>query len=200
MLNWPFSKSNEKKKLRNKMRQLRQSISSEEVMRNSLLIAKNLKQAEEYREAKNILFYASKGNEVQTGQIIREAIKDGKKLLLPVTNTQTAELEISEVSDYPKGLVEGPYEIMEPKTKKPFPENEVDAVIVPGLAFSPDGYRIGYGLGYYDKMLSRLKRSRINIRTIGLAYDFQVVEKLPREGHDQPMDAIVTETRVVRLK
>jgi 5-formyltetrahydrofolate cyclo-ligase len=78
-------------------------------------------------------------------------------------------------------------------------ERRPDLLIVPLLAFDSDGYRLGYGAGYYDKYLSTARAKR-NIRAIGIAYAGQHVENLPREPHDEPLDAVVTDERVWRFE
>ncbi len=193
-----MGKGKGKEKLRKNMKELRGAMTSEEVRQKSAMIAKNLKLVDDYREARAVLFYWAKGNEVQTDRVIAEADRVGKRILLPITDMKKRTLGFSEVAEYPKGLTEGAFGIMQPRKKMPFPEEEIDAVIVPGLAFSKDGYRLGYGLGFYDKLLGRLQKDRINIRRIGLAYDFQVVEKMETKKHDQRMDMIVTEKRTIR--
>lgn len=184
----------EKRILRDEMNRKRNALAKAEAESKSRAIAANLAKIKEYKEANAVIFYAAKGNEVQTAGLIREALRQGKKVLLPITNTAAKEIEISEVKDYSSDLKKGAYGIMEPKKKRAFDERKIDVVIVPGVAFDTDGHRLGYGLGYYDKLLRRLA----NAAKIGLAYDFQVVDKLPRESHDHPMDMIVTESRVIR--
>lgn len=193
-------RGNGKEKLRKKMKELRKAMTLEEVRQKSRMIQDRLAKLTEYREAGAALFYSAKSNEAQTGEIIADAIRRKKHTLLPVTDANGKDLSVSEITNYPKSLAEGPFGIMEPRKKKPFPESEIDMVVVPGLAFDAEGYRIGYGTGYYDRLLARLKKERINIRKVGLAYDFQVVEKLPRKKHDQKMDMIITESRVIISK
>ena len=197
-LNWLNGKGNEKEKLRKKMKELRERMAAEDVVQKSIAIANKLKLLAEYKEAKAVLFYAAKGNEVQTWQLISEAITKKKKALLPITDMKNRELKVAETSEYPKGLVEGKFGIMEPEKRTTFPEGEIDLAIIPGVAFSEEGYRLGYGLGFYDKLISRLRSERVNIRKIGLAYDFQIVDKIPKQEHDQRMDMIITEKKVIR--
>jgi 5-formyltetrahydrofolate cyclo-ligase len=78
-------------------------------------------------------------------------------------------------------------------------ERRPDLLIVPLLAFDNDGYRLGYGAGYYDRYLSE-HRAKRTIRAIGIAYAGQHVDKLPHEPHDEPLDAVVTEERVWRFE
>ncbi len=188
------AEKNEKRILREEMNRKRNALTKGEAESKSEAIMRNLAKLAEYKKAKAVMFYASKGNEVGTEMPIRKSLGEGRLVLLPITNAEKGELEISEIKDYDSDLKKGAYGIMEPKQKTAVAEDEIDAVIVPGIAFDMEGHRLGYGLGYYDKLLHRLA----NAAKIGLAYDFQVVDNLPRESHDQPMDIVVTESRVIR--
>lgn len=191
----------EKQSIREEIRKKRNSISKEEVKLKGAAVAEKLMATEEYKKAKAVLFYAAKGNEVQTKELIEKALNECRTALLPIANSMAKEIEVSEIKDYSKDLKKGAFGIMEPKLKKPVNEESIDAVIVPGVAFDLQGHRLGYGLGFYDKLLRRLaNKKKKKIWKIGLAYDFQVVEKLPTEGHDQRMDIIVTERRAIRCK
>lgn len=185
---------NEKSRIRDEMNRKRNALALEEAESKSAAIAANLMKTAEYKDAKTVMFYAAKGNEVQTREMIKAALKEGKKVLLPVTNMEKKEIEAAVIEDYDGDLKKGAYGIMEPKEKSKADEKLIDAVVVPGVAFDIEGHRLGYGLGYYDQLLRRLT----NAVKIGLAYDFQVVERLPRESHDQRMDMIITESSLIR--
>ena len=94
-------------------------------------------------------------------------------------------------------LVVGRFNIPEPDAKAK--ERRPDLIIVPLLAFDRHGYRLGYGGGYYDRYLSE-HRPRRTLKAIGIAYDGQEIDELPREATDEPLDAVVTETRVIRFE
>lgn len=183
-----------KSSIRETVRKRRDSMTAADVETKSKEIAEKLMALEEYRKAKAVMFYAAKGNEVQTREMIKAAIKEGKKVLLPVTNMEKKEIEAAVIEHYDRDLKKGAYGIMEPKEKSDVNEKLIDAVVLPGVAFDRQGHRLGYGLGYYDKLLRRLT----NAAKIGLAYDFQIVDKLPRESHDERMGLIVTESSVIR--
>lgn len=186
--------------VRETIRKKRDAMTKEEVENKSAAIAKKLAATVDYREAKTVLFYAAKGNEVQTKKLISDALKSGKRVLLPITNTAAKELEVSEVRDYSNDLKPGAFGIMEPKHRSSVEEERIDVVIVPGVAFDKDGHRLGYGLGYYDKLLHRLKRKNNSVLSMALAYDFQVVSELPKDGHDKEVDVVVTENGIIRCK
>ncbi|MBI2176035.1 5-formyltetrahydrofolate cyclo-ligase [Candidatus Woesearchaeota archaeon] len=184
---------NEKSKIRDEMSRKRSALTLEEAASKSAAIAANLMKMAEYRDARAVMLYAAKGNEVRTREMIEAALKEGKTVLLPITNTARNEIEAGEIKSLNE-LKEGAFGIMEPKQKKPFDDVKIDLVLVPGIAFDQQGHRLGYGHGFYDKLLRRLTKAA----RIGLAYDFQVVEKLPRESHDERMGLVITESSVIR--
>ena len=191
-------KQGSKQGIREAIRKKRDTMTNEEIERKSFEIAKNLAATAEYQKANAVLFYAAKGNEVQTRKLIEDALKTGKRVFLPISDVERKELEVSEIKDYDSDLKNGAFGIMEPKRKVAVDEKVIGAVIVPGVAFDREGHRLGYGHGYYDKLLHRLSRKNTDIRKIGLAYDFQVAARLPKEEHDQKMNMIVTESGVTK--
>ena len=189
----------EKARIREEIMAQRNALTREHAESKSGAIAANLSKINEYKEAKVVLFYAAKGNEAGTEKLIRAAIRNGKKVLLPITDIVRNELDVSEISDYGGDLVEGAFGILEPKRKIAVDEENIEVAIVPGVAFDMAGHRLGYGHGFYDKLLHRMAAENPSMVTIGLSYDFQIVEKLPVEGHDHKLNKIVTETRTISL-
>ncbi len=187
------TEQDEKSRIRGEMSRKRNAMTDVEAESKSAAIMKNLVKLAEYKKAKAVMFYAVKGNEVKTRELIEAALKEGKIVLLPITNIEKKEIEAAVIEDYDRDLKKGTFGIMEPRQKKSCAA-KIDVVIVPGVAFDIDGHRLGYGHGFYDKLLHRLDRTV----KIGLAYDFQIINKLPKESHDHPLDIIVTESRVIR--
>ena len=187
----------DKETIRKEMLARRNAMTSAEAESKSKAIAANLMKMKEYKEAAVVLFYAAKGNEARTENLIKAAIASGKRALLPVTDMMKKEIVVAEIKDYDADLMNGPFGILEPKRKIAVDEKGIDVVVVPGVAFDLACHRLGYGHGYYDKLLHRLATKNQGIATIGLSYDFQVVEKLPAEGHDHKLDRIVTESQVI---
>ncbi|MEK6854366.1 MAG: 5-formyltetrahydrofolate cyclo-ligase [Nanoarchaeota archaeon] len=185
-----------KTRIREAMAKHRDALMEKDVIGKSSAIDERLMATVEYRKARAVLFYAAKGNEARTKDMIEAALKEGKKVLLPLTDLKNKEMEIAAIDDYSKDLRKGAFGIMEPNQKKAFDKAQIDTVIVPGLAFDGHGHRLGYGHGFYDKLLHRLNKAV----KIGLAYDFQVVNTLRAEAHDQRMDLIVTESRIIRCR
>ncbi len=147
-------------------------------LRKSNLIKKKLFSSNVYKKAKTILFYASFDGEADTTSMLRQALKAGKRIALPVMVEAKKTMVPSLVSDLDKELGIGPYGIMQPKKDclRPVDLSDIDLVIVPGVAFDKQGNRLGRGKGYYDRFLKNLPPQT---PTIGLAFSFQVLKKLP---------------------
>ncbi len=145
---------------------------------------------EEFINAATVLFYMPIRNEVDTVGMIRDCI-DHKNVALPVTDTANHRLKISRINRLDDMKV-GAYGIPEPKVMSGLSADELDLVIVPGVAFDKRGNRIGYGKGYYDKLLNNL-----DIPKVALAYSFQVIGVVPAQEHDMKVDRIITELGVI---
>jgi 5-formyltetrahydrofolate cyclo-ligase len=147
-------------------------------LRKSSLIKKKLFSSQAYKKAKTILFYASFDGEVDTKEMLRQALKNGKAVALPQIMEEQKSIIPSRVFDLDKELGIGPYGIMQSLSNyiRPVALSDIDLVIVPGVAFDKAGNRLGRGKGYYDRFLRKLPATT---PTIGLAFDFQVIESLP---------------------
>lgn len=186
-----------KKLLRQQARRKRDSLNWLEIQGKSHEISQRLLLMPEYQKAKTVLFYLSFNNEVDTQGIINNAWQQRKKVLVPICQTATKNLLLSEFRSFSE-LTSGTWNIPEPKKEyvRPFPPSQVDLAIIPGLAFDLQGNRLGYGAGYYDRFLPTLPSS---CPKIALSYDLTMLEFLPTEEHDIPMDYIVTETTIHRI-
>ena len=154
----------------------------------------------EYAAASCVMFYVDAGSEVRTRHHIAGALGGGKSVVVPycVVETNTLRLFRLELMDE---LVEGAYKILEPRPElRELPHKQVDAeeldlVLVPGLAFDREGGRMGQGKGYYDRLLGGV---RPDATLVALAYGCQVIERVPVDAHDVFMDYVVTEVEVIR--
>lgn len=145
----------------------------------------------EFINAKNILFYIPIHGEVDL-TFLFEKYKDQKNFILPRVVKDSKELTLYIIKNL-NDLEEGSFRIPEPKTNlKTTSPDQLDCIILPGVAFAPDGHRIGYGQGFFDRMLKKTSCLKI-----GVAYEFQIVENIPEEDHDVPVDRIVTESRTI---
>ena len=181
-----------KDKLRKELKNKRKSFLKTDVLAKSNQIKNRLFESNEFKQSSVVLFYVSYGNEVYTHDMIKECLKNGKKIIVPISNIEKRSLILSELKNW-NDLEPGSYNILEPKTDKIIetPIESIDVIIVPGVGFDELGCRIGHGLGYYDNLL----KESINAIHIGLAFEFQIVEKVPIKSHDIPVDIIITEKR-----
>jgi len=183
-----------KERLRKELTRIRNNLSELEVLEKSKRIKKRLFAIDEFKEATTILFYISYDNEVFTHGMIKECMSMEKKAIVPKSITKDNTLILSELVDW-NDLEIGSYNILEPKSKsiKEVSINLIDLIVVPGVGFDESGHRIGHGKGYYDDLLKNSKKAS----HIGLAFEFQIVDKIPAERHDFPVDKIVTEERFI---
>ena len=181
-----------KDKLRKELIKKRKSLHKTEVLAKSNRIKNRLFELNEFKQSSVVLFYVSYGNEVNTHDMIKECLKNGKNITVPVSNIEKRSLILSELKNW-NDLEPGSYGILEPKKDKirEIPIESIDIIIVPGVGFDELGCRIGHGAGYYDNLL----KESINAIHIGLAFEIQIVEKVPVESHDLPVDIIITEKR-----
>lgn len=173
-----------KKKLRSELLKKLRIHKEEDRRSKSLKIAKKLFSLSEFLKAKTVLFYLSFDGEVDTVDMIKKAMRKGKKIAVPVILKKTREMIPSLLEDFDRELGIGPYGVRHPKTEfiRPIPLDTIELVIVPGLAFDEAGNRLGRGMGYYDKFLGQLCET---IPKIGLAFDFQIIPDFPPlESHD----------------
>ncbi len=179
-----------KKILRQTIAQRKQAIRPEEKEQLSLLALSKLERLPEFEKAETVLLYHALPDELQTAAFIQKW-ENRKRLLLPVVAGE--ELLIK---PYRKDkTVTGPFGIIEPEGEPVTRMETIDLAIIPGVAFSPKGTRMGRGKGYYDRLLEKLTCPRI-----GICYELQVSEEVPAEPHDKPMDIIVTPERIIYCK
>ncbi|MBU5438492.1 5-formyltetrahydrofolate cyclo-ligase [Tissierella sp. MSJ-40] len=185
----------DKKALRKELLIKRENLTEKEILKKSNLITNSIYNSKVYRDAKTIMTYISFKNEVYTHNIIKKSIIENKKIVVPITIPETKELKISQVLDFSE-LEIGYYNILTPKKEflRYIDPKDIDLVLVPGVAFDKNGYRIGYGGGYYDRFLDKLRKDAIKI---GLAFDLQLIDKVPKDNYDKPVDIIITENEII---
>lgn len=186
-----------KKTLRKKLLYERKQINNNELIKKSNQIISNLISIPFYKNSKTILVYVSYNHEVITHDFILNALTNNKIVVIPICNTKNNTLNLSTIKKFPDDLIPNAYGILEVKQKKVYPItlDEIDLILVPGLAFSKNGNRLGYGGGYYDRLLSNnLKK----IPTIGLVLDQFVLNTIPHKKHDINIDYILSENRFIK--
>ena len=157
-------------------------------------IRQRLLGVERVKQAKTICTFISAFKEPDTVEIIKELWEQGKKVVVPITDIESGTLSLSYINSM-DDMKKGAYGILEPKTVRKADENNIDVILVPGLAFDRNGGRMGFGKGYYDRLLESSKAVKI-----GLCYDFQILEKIPTEIHDVPMNFVITEKEILEIR
>lgn len=184
-----------KKLIRERMHKQRNSLSFEEVREKSKKIKDTLFSLSYIKESNKIMTYVSFKNEVSTIDIINELLKMGKEIIVPICDTKDYTLIPSRILSMDE-LSVSYFGIMEPKEPfiRPVDPKDIDVILVPGLAFDRNRNRLGHGKGFYDRFLRGVKDDAIKI---ALAYDFQILDSIPVEDWDIPMDLIITNKGIV---
>jgi len=157
----------------------------------SLAITNKIIGLNAYRKAEAVLAYMNFGSEFETEGFVKRVFEDGKALLLPKLRKDRSGLDLHLVTDLEDGLEAGVWGIREPRGGDLIEDfSLIDFILVPGVAFSMDGARLGYGGGFYDRLLVN-KRS--DAASIAAAFSLQMVDEIPLEGNDVPVDGIITE-------
>lgn len=181
----------EKAKIRKEILRKLRSQSSFEKNRKNAEIKEKLFKNSAIKSCSSIMFYVSKDYEVDTHSMIKEALKQGKRTIVPVASAGERKIIPSEIKNPEEELEKGPFGIKQPKSEhiRPVPVNDIDVVITPGVAFDNSGNRVGHGAGYYDSFLKTLSPPTA---TIGLAFDFQIVRRVPTLSWDIPVKKIIS--------
>jgi 5-formyltetrahydrofolate cyclo-ligase len=184
----------EKRDMRRTLLAQRAALTAAERQRLGALAQAALISSDAFRRAGLILIYAAFRGEVETDQIAQAAVAAGKRLALPRVIKEPRGLVLHQYSGDPSTLATGAYSIREPRPEWPVvAPAQVDLVVTPGVGFDLRGHRLGYGGGYYDRLLPMVAAANPTAVLVGLAYSLQVVATLPSAPHDIPMDALATE-------
>ncbi|MCS1352118.1 5-formyltetrahydrofolate cyclo-ligase [Mechercharimyces sp. CAU 1602] len=181
----------DKRALRRQMRERRNQMEKQEAKKGSHAVCMHLLESPEYEEAQTILYYMSFRQEVDLCVAIERSWEDGKKVVLPRTDPLNKKMILYSLTDFTQ-LEEGAYGIWEPSARA---ENKVapdlvELAIVPGLAFDQQGFRLGYGGGYYDRFFA--EDLPLDCIRMGAAYPWQIVETVYAESHDEPLHQVLT--------
>ncbi len=177
--------------LRKEYKKKRASLNDTEKKEKSANAQKLFLKSDFYKNSRCLMVYMALGNETLTDDIIRCALFDKKTVVLPVTDEKTGEITpciIDENTEYTKGA----FGIREPKIKTICPKEDIDIVLIPGVAYDSKGNRMGFGKGCYDMFLKEFCGVKI-----GFCYDFQIAEELPHLSHDIPMDYIICDKMII---
>jgi 5-formyltetrahydrofolate cyclo-ligase len=180
----------DKQEIRKKIWSLRNGMTPEEITVKSGLIIRRLTELRDLRKASTLMVFLSFGSEVLTDDLLCWGWETGKRMVIPLCRPEDRSLTPCLLGSVGE-LEIGHYGIREPKAEniRPVPREEIDAILVPAVAFDLRGYRVGYGGGYYDRFLPSVPQA---VR-IGAAFSCQIVAEIPADPHDVPVDRIVTE-------
>lgn len=174
----------DKRQLRQSIRQQKRAMTEEEILRRSAKLGELFAASEAYRDAKTIYGYLPYNQEVRTVPMLERALREGKRVAVPkVYGEEMQFIYLDDLNQVAKGYAGIP----EPIADGPVADDETALVLMPGLAFDPQGHRIGYGGGFYDKFLA----AEPNHPTLALCYDFQMLPALETEEHDIPVDYVL---------
>lgn len=174
----------DKTELRREIRARKRAMTEAEIEERSAKLAQLFFASRAYQNAKTIYGYLPYNQEVRTVPMLERALKDGKKVAVPkVYGEEMKFLYLDDLTAVAKGYAGIP----EPIADEPVAHDETALVLMPGLAFDPQGHRIGYGGGFYDKFLA----AEPNHPTLALCYEFQMLPKLDVEDHDIPVDMVL---------
>lgn len=174
----------DKKRLRQQIREKKRTMTEETVVSSSAALGEKFFASVQYRQAKTIYGYLPYNQEVRTVPILEQALADGKRVAVPkVYGDEMKFIYMTDLSMVEKSDMGIP----EPVADGPEGDDPTALVLMPGLAFTTKGDRMGYGGGYYDKFLAR----EPDHPTVALCYAFQIVESLPTQDHDIPVDLVL---------
>ena len=179
------------------MLEKRAQLKTNEILVKSEEIKNKLFQLEEFKNADFIFSFISFKDEVHTHSIIKDSLDLGKRIGVPKTIKKPRQLLVSEIKDFDKELEIGYYNILAPKKEfeRIVDPKLVDLVLVPGLAFDKYGFRLGYGGGYYDRFFEKIHK---DIPKIAICFNMQMVDIVPTDSYDIPVDYIITESKIIR--
>ena len=174
----------DKKELRRQIREQKRAMTEEQIVAASARLGELFLNCQQYKDAQTIYGYLPYNQEVRTVPMLEQAMKDGKRVAVPKCYGE--EMRFIYMDDLSK-VEKGYANIPEPIADDPVADDKTALVLMPGMAFTRDGKRMGYGGGFYDKFLAAEPQHP----TVALCYDFQMVEDLPTEDYDIPVDCVL---------
>ena len=181
-----------KDEIRKQILEKRSNLSLEEVDKKSELIIENL--TPYLKNAQNIMIFKDMKNEVRITKLI-ELYPEKNFFISKIVNSKNREMKINKYNE--NELVLHKFGYYESSSDDFYDEKILDIVVVPALAFDSSKNRIGFGGGYYDTFLNKVREKNKNTLFIGVCYDFQMIEEVPIEGHDITLDLVINESEVL---
>ena len=185
-----------RERLRTETRHRREALTPEERTQHSQRIVDAAAHWIQREGFNSVMLYLNMRSEVETTSLLEGLLHAGKQVCAPVVDTEQLELVPRQIQRLETGLVRHPYGMLEPNATCPiFPIEHLQLIVVPGIAFDRDGYRLGYGKGFYDRFLMKCPHAV----AIGLAYEIQLVEDTFPQTWDVPVQHIFTETGGIEI-
>ncbi len=185
------------KQLRQEILAKRDRLTPRQIEGKSRQIKNRLLEQIEFKRAHTVFTYVNFRSEVSTREIIDELLQRGRQVAVPITRVKEKRLEIVTISDPENDLVPGYYGILEPREdtagQQAITPADVDLILLPGSVFDKRCGRFGYGGGYYDRLLAQIPAAG----RIALAFELQVVDRLPLQDHDEILDKVITEKQTL---
>ena len=175
----------------------RRDMTKQEISDFSSIIINKLKKLPIYKTSKSVMLYLSFENEIDSSEIIEDCFREGKRVIVPFCDNSDMSITPTEIKDTITDLHTSKMGYIQPKRESlsPVDISDIDLIILPGIAFDRKGYRVGFGAGYYDRFLAEVN---FKVPTIGLAYDFQIIDSfIQMEDYDIPIDYVMTEERII---
>ncbi len=170
--------------------------SAEQLEEKIAKIEQNLLEFANYREAHLALLYTERDNEIPTGNIIKKSLKIRKGIALPALSDSKHTISLLKINSYETDLIKRNYDFLEPDPAvcKKVTVDQIDIAVIPGLAFDEKGGRLGFGEGFYNRLITKLPETT---RKICVAYEEQIVEQIQMESRKYNVDIIITDKRVI---
>jgi 5-formyltetrahydrofolate cyclo-ligase len=185
----------EKAHVRKDIRDQLKALSMEQWQEWSGQITSRLMELADYKEASTVMVFLSFGREFDTGPIVRHALSMKKTVCAPKVDWQAWQMKPIRITR-PEDIFKDERGLPEPSGGEVVDADQIDLILVPGIAFDAYGRRLGRGGGFYDKFLSR-----VDLRAVRLAptFDFQVLAQVPCDVHDERVDIVLTPTKTLRV-
>ena len=187
----------DKKKLRSHIKHTLVSVGMESLAFQSKKACQNLLGTSQYKDASVVMLFLSLPFEVETAPIFLDAWQRGKTVAVPKVSWQQRHMIPVEINSLETGLTVEEYGLRTPATGQPVPQEDIDLVVTPGLAFDANGGRLGRGGAYYDTFFASKKLAAVKL---GFCFSQQLVEDVPMTEFDHPVDVVVTDEKVIEIK
>jgi 5-formyltetrahydrofolate cyclo-ligase len=190
--------NDERQRLRKQILGARDLMSASERHEKSGSAVQNFWSLPQMKHWSTLFIYVNFRSELETLELIHLCLSQGKRVVVPLVDASAVSMIPLQIQDPEKDLVPGYYGIPEPDPQKSLrvAAREIDAAIIPGSVFDINGGRLGYGGGYYDRFLVN---DAPQAKRVGFAFEMQVIENVPVQPHDQPLDILITEKRIVNI-